>query len=126
MGYRSDVMCLVYPDTQLRLEDRENYAVLKTLMNTTFKDVLDEWGEDVEWIDGNHCLKFEIEDVKWYESYPQVQRFSEMVQFFKNSSPKYCVEFVRIGENHDDVEEEHHGDTNQYFLRVRRSIESDV
>ena len=75
MGYRSDVQALVYPangDTNL-LE----YNKLKTLMNTTFKDVYESWGNDwFTWDDKHRVLKFSANSIKWYDSYPDVVRFT--------------------------------------------------
>ena len=68
MGYRSDVMALVYP---LGGEHNLlNYDKLKTLMNTTFKDVFEAWGDDYfTWDDHHRVLKFAANSVKWYDSY---------------------------------------------------------
>jgi len=55
MGYRSDVMALVYP-----LGGEHNllhYDKLKLLMNTTFKDVFEAWGEDYfSWNDASNGI----------------------------------------------------------------------
>jgi hypothetical protein len=38
----------------------------------------------------------------------------------------YCTEFVRIGEESDDVDEVHTGHNNHYYLSVRREIDCNV
>lgn len=35
----------------------------------------------------------------------------------------YCMEFIRIGEESDDIEETYEGNNIEYVLRVARSIE---
>lgn len=131
MGYRSNVMALIYPDTADHTTDAEPYEALKTIMNTTFKDVMDTFGGDAHWNDRHKCLVFKIDDIKWYDSYPDVQRFKAMMDVFHDGGhddeiPGYCTEFVRIGEDYDDVETEQTGDHIVNFLSVRREIECDV
>jgi hypothetical protein len=130
MGYRSDVMVLIYPDVDKQKDEGAKYEQLKLLMGTTFKDVTDVFGEGITWHDDEHVLKFAVEDVKWYPSFSDVQSFEAMLNTLKGYDDDgikgYCTEFVRIGEDSNDVEEVHTGDNNQYYLQVRRSIECDV
>ena len=85
------------------------------------------------WHDKEFVLKFSLEDVKWYPSYPDVQMFEAMLREFDvlddgsdAGIPGYCTEFIRIGEETDDVEERHTGDNNQYYLNVRREIDCNI
>jgi len=132
MGYRSNVMALIYPDACVSEEQvLEKYEQLKVLMATTFKAVVDEFGDPhMTWMHKDHALMFSLEDVKWYPSYPDVQMFEQMMEAFNADSsddvPGYCTEFVRVGEESDDVEERHTGDNNQYYLSVRRSIDCNI
>jgi hypothetical protein len=119
MGYRSDVQALIYPangDTNL-LE----YNKLKLLMNTTFKDVYESWGNDwFTWDDKHRVLKFSANSVKWYDSYPEIERFIKFLAEVRDLEYEY--EFIRIGEEDDDVEEDSTGDA-QGFMYVSRTIE---
>lgn len=136
MGYRSDLTVLIYPDAGSPKEMEEKYAQLKMLMNTTFKDTIDGtsavdgFATCMHWLDSECVLKFELEGVKWYPSYPDVQLFNLMLGMFDGTSEEgiagYCTELVRIGEDSDDTEELHTGDNNQYYLHVRRSIDCNV
>jgi hypothetical protein len=126
-------MVLIYPDVQNTNGEQPLYEQLKLLMGTTFKDVVEEFGDPyMTWLDSDHVLKFEINDVKWYPSYPDVQMFEKMLGTFKGSGDDdeditgYCTEFVRIGEESDDVEEVHTGHNNHYYLSVRREIDCNV
>jgi hypothetical protein len=133
MGYRSNLMVLIYPDVE-KLEDYQpRYDQLKMLMATTFKHVSEEFGDPyMTWCDKDHVLKFDIPDVKWYPSYSDVQMFEAMLAAFKGSCDDdedikgYCTEYVRIGEESDDTEESHTGNNNQYYLQVRRSIDCNI
>ena len=128
MGYRSNLVVLVYPDVGDILAEQPLYDQLKVLMATTFKDVVDEYfGSCMTWMDSDHVLKFDIPDVKWYPSYPDLQMFEAMLSTFESEEIKgYRTEFVRLGEESDDTEERHTGDNNQYHLQVRRSIDCNV
>lgn len=134
MGYRSDVMVLIYPDcTSPDDTGIEKYDRLKLLMKTTFREV---WEDDFcgEWIDDRQVLKFDIGNVKWYESYPDVRRFEEMLKLLHcEPDPDddeiiggYCTEFVRVGEDDNDVVRDVYGNTPHYYLGVHREISCEV
>jgi hypothetical protein len=124
MGYRSEVTALIYPagGEHNLLE----YDKLKLLMNTTFKELFDEWGgereyeDGWEWDDDHRVLQFIATSVKWYDSYSEVQRFVKFLE--EVHELEYEYEFIRIGEEDDDIETDSTGDANGY-LSVRRSIE---
>lgn len=127
MGYRSDLMVLIYPEAQAKLGEQAVYDQLKVLMATTFKHVVDEFGDPyMTWMDKEFVLKFDLRDVKWYPSYKDVQMFEAMLSAFGGEIEGYCTEFVRIGEESDDTEERRTGDNNQYYLNVRREIDCNV
>ena len=133
MGYRSNLMVLIYPDVDKVEAEPAKYEQLKLLMGTTFKHIGEEFGDPyMTWLDSDHVLKFEINDVKWYPSYPDVQMFEKMLGTFKGSGDDaeditgYCTEFVRIGEESDDTEEVHTGHNNNYYLQVRRTIDCNI
>lgn len=119
MGYRSDVMALVYPASGS--ENLLNYDKLKTLMNTTFQDVFEAWGDDFfSWDDKHRVLKFAANSVKWYESYPDVALFTPFLDEVHKLGYEY--EFMRIGEDDTDVESMNSGDAENYMY-VERTIQ---
>ena len=119
MGYRSDVKALIYPAGGEH--NLLNYDKLKTLMNTTFKDVLDYWSDDYfTWDDKHRVLKFDANSIKWYDSYPEVDRFTKFLEEVRDLEYEY--EFIRLGEEGDDVDEDSTGDAEGYMY-VSRSIE---
>lgn len=128
MGYRSNLMVLIYPDVPTLDGEQEKYDQLKVLMGTTFKAVSDEFGDPyMKWIDADRVLKFDIHDVKWYPDYPDVKMFETMLSTFADGEIEgYCTEFIRTGEEADDIEERSSGDNRQYFLSVRVSIDCNV
>lgn len=118
MGYRSDMKALVYPPSGA--QNLLEYEKLKTLMNTTFKDMLEAWGEEFTWDDKHRVLMFSIESVKWYDSYPEVAMFNRFLTEVGDLG--YLWESIRLGENDDDVEclASMHA---EWYLSVRREIE---
>jgi len=114
MGYRSDVKILFYPDTQ------EDFHVFKLWLDERLP------GEPYEVYSGKYVL-FEFNDVKWYTSYPDVAKFREAINecytLFDGDEGRPLVhhEFVRIGEESDDIEQEYSPDCS-YWLQVHREI----
>ena len=126
MGYRSDLVVVIYPDTQTKEEDIAPYDAMKTFMATTFKEVADTFHDDLTWHDDYHCLKFKIDDAKWYKSYPDVQVFEDMMRFFRDETRGYCTEYARVGESNDDIEEIYTGHNMRYMTHIKRAIECDI
>ena len=121
MGYRSQVAVVIYGDSR----DAEKYALLKTLMNTTFKEAYTEFDGNAEWHDNKHVLEFAMEDVKWYDSYPDVIQFTTMLEDIVDLGG-FNYEFLRVGEDDGDVERHTGGENAEYILRVSREIQVDL
>jgi hypothetical protein len=129
MGYRSAVEAVFYTRKQ------EEYPLLKLYVEENFPKFWRD--EDID------CLKpikasnvwgchFIADNIKWYESYPEIQEFNQFADKFtefadsKENMPEkqlsWAYEFVRIGEQSDDVEEER-SENADFILCVRREIE---
>jgi len=122
MGYRSDVHALFYTTT------KEDLPVLKLFMDENFpKEVCG----DLEEISSNRIYGYEFkpENVKWYSGYEDVKAFDAFKTKYhalldeQEDGKKWKFEFVRIGEDTEDVECEQ--DDSSYVLRVSRRIECD-
>jgi hypothetical protein len=121
MGYRSDIVCIIYPNGE-GINKEEKYALLKTLMATTFKDVSEAWGSKMEWLDADCMLEFDIPDVKWYWSYAEVKIFEEMRDRIEaDEFEGIAIEFIRVGEESDDIDQRH-SMTGEYYLRTETAI----
>jgi hypothetical protein len=121
MGYRSQVAVVIYGDQR----DPEKYALLKTLMNTTFKEAYTEFDGNAEWHDDKYVLEFKMEDVKWYDNYSEVRLFMAMLDDI-GEIEGFNYEFIRIGEDAKDIEDQQGGECGEYILSVSRSIEVDL
>ena len=132
MGYRSQVTAVIYPaepedplgpDAYTEYET-EKYNALRFLMGTKFAQIMDKWfGGEAQWDDWKKRLVFEMQDVKWYESYEDVKAFDAML--IEVTELGYCSEFVRVGEETDDIEHRYEGEGVKYLLNVQRTITID-
>lgn len=120
MGYRSNIRCLIYPSGIENAERDEKYEALKTIMNTTFKEVFDMWSEHFTVDDTNMVIDFAIEDVKWYEGYPDVSAFDEMLPAIEDLG--FVYEFVRVGEDSNDIEHRQSNAEHNGYLNTRTEI----
>ena len=120
MGYRSDLTAVFYAP-------KEHAPVLKLYVDENFPEALKS---DLEPIDNGRYqgYKFEGRGWKWYDSYPEVQEFQKFVanylELAEQEEIRWAYEFVRVGEDTDDVEETY-SDYADYQVRVVRSIESE-
>ena len=100
MGYRSDVTIMMYP------KRKEDFAMLKLFVAENLPDEFEEH----EASSGLRYLLLEFEGIKWYEGYEEVdvytRAFSEWHYKFtesENEEPVFHYEFVRIGEEYEDI-----------------------
>ena len=108
MGYRSDVTVVMYP------KRKEDFALLKLYVDENLPDEFEVIGEG----NGRYLYCY-IEGVKWYDDYEEVDKynklFSEWDEMFADpddpsvdkgfqADPIFDYEFLRIGEDYEDVE----------------------
>lgn len=121
MGYRSDVHALFYTT------NKDDLPVLKLYMDENFPKDL----HDLEEISSNRIYGYEMkyESVKWYEGYEDVKAFDAFKTKYldlieeQETGKQWHFEFVRIGEELEDVEQEQNDSA--YVLSVSRTIECD-
>jgi hypothetical protein len=125
MGYRSDVTALFYAP-------KEKGAALKLYVDENFPTIGDLIkDEDLTWFDrdGRCGYLFENQHVKWYDSYAEIQAFDKFVSAFveladgENAQElQWSFEFVRVGEDYEDIEFKRSEDCDN-LLDVRREIQ---
>lgn len=123
MGYRSDVTCIMYTN---KPDDKGAGAIMSTwLKQHIHEDDMDSFEfRDTEVI-------FIAESWKWYDNYLPIQRLMNLFTEFDQAlcggadgDGECCLEFMRVGENYDDVE--HHDSNNSHGrLSLSRSIQID-
>lgn len=123
MGYRSQVRCLIYGDP----EKLDAFIITHELILNT--QILESFGENLTryatkawyYVESKaverevHVLDLYGDGWKWYESYSDVQAWTKFMQDAPNMGLDY--EFIRIGEEHTDVEQES-SNQNHSFLWV--------
>ena len=151
MGYRSDVVAIFYATDKGGEEHREfnkrNRVKLKLFMEENFPKYWRGTGNELD----DHLtmlethsksgggiqvdrliFKFKADNIKWYEGYPEViafeqfwEKFSDLVDTEEegNDPCDWAAEFVRLGENTEDIEEKSIGDSD-WLLQVNRYIET--
>lgn len=123
MGYRSNVMAVFYT------YEPNEFPSIKLFID----EHIPEWFRGDEYMStftGSNNLqgiKFDLQDVKWYESYPDVREFEQALKKFEklaDEGSKWNWEFVRIGEEVEDVEQKRSYNADP-LVYVSRSIECD-
>jgi hypothetical protein len=125
MGYRSEVCAVFYCHNQ------DDYPSMKLFVDENFPIEESEWMKEhihEELVGEQKYIRFQVDDVKWYDSYPSVQAFNDFVVAFKeladgeDSKLTWAYEFVRIGEELSDIEEDYSSDANN-VLNVSRIVD---
>ena len=110
MGYRSSVTMLLYGE-------EKDFPILKLWVDENLMPALEKndwvssesYREEVFQRGADKGYAFEFADVKWYESYEDVQAVEQawekfLETFDPEDTPDLCAEFARIGEDYSDVE----------------------
>ena len=107
MGYRSTVAFVIsFKDK----ETLDNYLAPR-LLDENLKQYRDSF-ERISWDDASAL--YYTEDVKWYDSYPEVQALTKLYKDTIEAGGAY--RFIRVGEEDKDIEEEYaESDTTEPF-----------
>lgn len=127
MGYRSVVGIMFKRDNK----DAPSIPTVLALAKT--KGILQGDGlgqywdaKDYGWNDDKFL--FRVEEVKWYESYPDVQAMEKLYEFVEEMQNEseiqswYSGMFCRLGDNDDDVEQKTFGDDPWSEMWIIRDI----
>jgi hypothetical protein len=117
MGYRSNVVCLMYGNNDIgdntivkefvrsRVEAYSDSAHPEAADHVRNSFNYNGWG-----------VMFKADDWKWYDNYPDIQFLENLFDEFEElligddaSNTSYALEFVRLGEESDDIEERMRG-----------------
>ena len=123
MGYRSEITAVFYTN------EKDEWPLLKLFVDENFpKDFENCLRAECEEPRRRWGFVFRVDDYKWYESYPEVQAFNEFEEKFKSMQKcgdgTWSCEFLRIGEDYNDIES-NSSNCADYVLRVERRIEID-
>ena len=127
MGYRSDVALVITRDKN-KGEGRgvsiPEFLALAKLKDLDPPEAWKDYRAQIKWDD--NAFLFAIDNVKWYEDYPEVQCIEELKSFtFSVEGLSYA--WIRIGEELEDIEERFEGEDPPYgLLYVSRQLEVNV
>lgn len=120
MGYRSDVHILFYADPR----EREVFPTIRLWFDEVYPDKPDG-GPWLTVDKGDDYIYVKYNDVKWYDSYADVQAVHKALEEFADTFPDTgCYEFVRIGESQTDIERTDFGETDAR-LNITREVTLD-
>ena len=146
MGYRSDVAYIVkfHHNSQpekvfadyIAFQDwvKNKHTTIYTVTDlATQKEVerlhtYEDEANHIKWSGKESLMMFQVDDVKWYESFGDVRWHTELLEKVKEyETGNY--RFVRIGEDYNDVEVDEHAET--YFeiwelLDIQRCVTVNV
>jgi len=130
MGYRSDVTIIIYGDTK----DVVAFVASEKLKGKP-KDIdfhpLDEktddnYHEKNQYTYGGNdefmMLEFNWWDVKWYDSYPEVEWWQDIAGNFEQGYASLSMELAIVGESVDDNRTDYYGENCEYMLNISREI----
>ena len=123
MGYRSQVRSLIYGSEDDMLAFIARLRLSDSTVFSSFGDALTQYS-----IDEMYFLDLSSGDSswKWYSSYPEVLAWRAVLELVEEMGGSLNAEFVRVGENSDDIETEYLGANPQYHLSTHTAITSDL
>jgi len=118
MGYKNDVTAVFYTT-------KEKFPVMKLYVDENFPE---EFKEDLT-VQGERAYVFQIDGVKWYDSYGDVKKFNAFLKKFSeftwDGEVAWNYEFMRLGENSNDVEHKC-SENAEWVLNLYRNINVDI
>lgn len=125
MGYRSDVHVVFYTRDNPHIPDPMPFSALKLWFEENYpvKEAKDECMAEIEYDSDHGYIYVTYTDVKWYPGQHTADVDAVLVLFDATFEyqPGVAYEFVRTGEESDDIEENRSADAD-YILGVKREI----
>ena len=121
MGYRSDVKYVIDFTSK---EAKIGFLAQVRMIGGDLQTALDETNYDND----TARIFFAEDNVKWYDSYPEVQAHDKLLSMAEEQSPEMCngYHFVRLGEEFDDIETRYAGENPPYdSINIHRSVDFD-
>jgi hypothetical protein len=115
MGYRSEVKSLIYgTKEQMAKFNKDNKELLDALA--------EDFGFNVkQWALGKYSMIYlSLDYFKWYDSYSEVIRWNNLLTLANEA--ELMTEFVRIGEEAGDIEQEYSQTDCEYYLETVSTI----
>lgn len=133
MGYGSDVTIIIYGDTKdvvafvaaEKLKGKPKgieYHPLEEPVSRYHERNQYTYGADDEFM----MMEFNWWDVKWYDSYPDVEWWQDIAGNFEQGYASLSMEIAVVGESVDDNRTDYYGEKVEYMLNISREITKDL
>lgn len=119
MGYRSDVKYVIAFTSK---EAKIGFLAQVRLIGGALQEAIEETNYDND----TARIFFAADSTKWYDDYPEVQAHNQLLSMAAEMPPELCngYDFVRIGEETDDIESKSEGHNPPYdAINIHRSVE---
>jgi len=120
MGYRSEVSSVIYAKKDIMDKFKTDYSDKLKALEVHFENNKDE-GMSYESNSDYDIIFLKGSSWKWYETYTDVKAWHELMDLATERG--LSVEFVRIGEDYEDIEVDYINDS-ECYLSVERFIEA--
>ena len=119
MGYRSDVKYVIDFTSK---EAKIGFLAQVRMIGGALQEAIEETNYD-----GHETrIYFAADSTKWYDSYSEVIAHNQLLEMAADQPPEMCngYDFVRIGEETDDIESKSEGHNPPYdAINIHRSVE---
>lgn len=116
MGYRSEVKSLIYGDSEPMAKFIADNTELIEALHDDFEDNIQTIEKPLQTF-----IFLTLDYAKWYESYSDVSRYMALLNLADEAELKF--EFMRVGEEFNDIESRHSQTECDYILQVVTTIE---
>lgn len=115
MGYRSEVKSLVYGSY-------DDMAKFKADNAELCEQLAEDFGANIEQLNNGHyeIIYLDLSYSKWYDSFSEVIRWNNLLTLANEA--ELMTEFVRIGEEAGDIEQEYSQTDCEYYLETVSTI----
>ena len=115
MGYRSEVKSLVYGEPATMAKFKSDNAEL-------IEQLAEDYGSDLTQVNNGsyELIYLDCPYSKWYDSFSEVIRWENLLNLANEA--ELMTEFVRIGEEAGDIEQEYSQTECEYYLETVSTI----
>jgi hypothetical protein len=122
MGYRSEVAIKVYGDDESMSRFQTAYDTAYNACDQATMDEIDTWMRDgAKNGFADNVFTFHATQIKWYDDFLAVKFFDALMEMGEDAGAS--VEFIRIGDDYDDIESKYYGENCEWCLGVERFID---
>ena len=73
-----------------------------------------------------YMLEYHHSYAKWYDEFPEVIAWRALMSAAEDKEDTLCYEYVEVGEEIGDIDQQQSGDNVQWFLGVNTTIDKDL